>query len=177
MCGECKWPFCHLPASPCVITIHCQQLCICPQLQWKLVQVYSVHAVQVTATHLSPRPTVDFCGCHPKVRSKRLKCVPVKLVWTQAHHLEDQQEVSACGHVHYLKWPLVCVEDVSEAPSSSLALPFLFVPSPATRGVWPWSRRAVGRGAQHSWCGCAAEGVPQGHARPSSDKGALHGLH
>lgn len=137
----------------------------------------SVHAVQVTAAHLSPRATVDFCGCHPKVRSKRLKCVPVKLVWTQAHHLEDQQEVSACGHVHYLKCPLLCVEDVSEAPSSSLALPCLCVPSPATRGVWPWSRRAVGRGAQHSWCGCAAEGVPQGHARPSSDKGALHGLH
>lgn len=58
-----------------------------------------------------------------------------------------------------------------------LSFSFLLVPPSAPRGVWPRRRRPAGWGAQHSRCGCSAEGVPQGHARPSFNQGALHGLH
>lgn len=53
----------------------------------------------------------------------------------------------------------------------------LSVPTSATWGVWSWRWHSAGGRAQHSWCGCTAEGVPQGHAWPSSDQGTLHSLH
>lgn len=55
-----------------------------------------------------------------------------------------------------------------------LFLPILFA---ASWGVWSRHWRATGRRAQRPWCSCVAERVPQGHAWPSSDQGALHSLH
>lgn len=61
--------------------------------------------------------------------------------------------------------------------SSSSLSPFLCVHPPAPRGVRSRRRRPAGWGAQHSRRGRFAEGVPQGHARPSSNQGALHSFH
>lgn len=86
----------------------------------------SVHAVQVTATHPSPWSTIDLWR-PSKGHIKEIEMCISKASLNTSHHLENQQEVSTCGRVHYLKCPLLCVEDVSESPSSFRSpLPSLF---------------------------------------------------
>lgn len=48
---------------------------------------------------------------------------------------------------------------------------------PVTWGIRPWGWCLSGGRAQRSRCGCLVEGVPEGHARPTSHQGAVHSFH
>lgn len=52
-----------------------------------------------------------------------------------------------------------------------------WLPPSAAGGIWSRHWCPFGWGAQRSRCGSSAEGVPQGHARPSPNQGALHGFY